>query len=134
MKEYILPVEVCKKLAAKGYDGRTDGKFVEKTPGTEREEWDDEEMKWYTVTDVKTTPRIHVYDALKWLGEKKRIYVISVPYPTMSTIDRVMWYYEIKYHSDGAFMEVINSLEGYMKSEEAAIAGIEYVLDNLIKE
>ena len=134
MKECFVPIEVCKKLAAKGYDGRKNGKCVEKISGNECEDWDDEEMMWYDVIDVKTTPRIHIYDALKWLEEKKHIYVISVPYPAMSTIDRVMWYYEVKYHSDGVFMDVINSLEGYMKSEEAAIAGIERVLDNFIEE
>ena len=134
MKECFVPIEVCKKLAAKGYDGKRNGKYVEKIPGTEREEWDDDEMMWYDVTDVKTTPRIHIYDALKWLREVKGIDIL----PQRGHIDldsngKATRYYNVNIYFERRFACTLdNDEQDYSTYEQAAIAGIEYVLDNLI--
>lgn len=73
-----------------------------------------------------------ISQVLLWLREEKKIYVVVTPYPSMSTKDKVVWCYQIKHNSDGAFMDEIDGLESYMDYRWAAMRGIEYVLDNLI--
>lgn len=73
--DYVT-LECSKRLKELGYDGKTSGKYVEKIPGTEREEWDEEEFMMVQITDVVTYPKVHLYDAQKWLREKHGIRVL----------------------------------------------------------
>lgn len=64
--------ELAKKLKACGFDEPC-GKGVKIIPGTEREEWDEEEWQWCTVKDIEYYPKITLWQAHKWLREKKGI-------------------------------------------------------------
>ena len=127
MKEEFVPNGLARKLQAKGCPldkvYRSDGVrplFYELHLG--HPEWQDCDA-WYAPT---------VAQVLLWLIEEKKIYVIPTPYPSMSTKDKVIWCYQIKHNSDGAFMDGVDGLESYMDYRDAAINGIEYVIDNLI--
>lgn len=74
-----------------------------------------------------------ISEVLKWLREEKKIYIIIQPFPTMSTQDKISWSWSVKKHSDGIYIEhSFPDDNEYILYEQAAIAGIEYVLDNLI--
>lgn len=66
--------DLALKLKACGFDGPCD-KCFKIIPGTEREEWDEEECQWCTVQDVEYYPKITLWQAQKWLREKKHISV-----------------------------------------------------------
>ena len=66
-----------------------------------------------------------ISQALKWLRERKKIHICISYSDNINT----MWEYEVIL-LDGALYQ--NAGDGYMSYEEAALAGIEYVLDNLI--
>lgn len=126
MKEDFVTYEIAKKLEAKGMGN--DGNYGYNDKGeicVPVYNLDDDQVK-----DMCPCPQIH--EVLKWLREVKKIYVVPTPYPSMSTIDKVRWSCLIKHKSDGAFMEVPFMPETYMHYKDAAIAGIEYVIDNLI--
>ena len=127
MKEEFVTGELARKLLAKGCPISK----VYKDDGTrplfydlpmEHPNWQDCDA-WYVPT---------VSQVLLWLIEEKKIYVIPTPYPSMSTKDKVVWCYQIKHNSDGAFMEGIDGAETYMFYKRAALEGIEYVIDKLI--
>lgn len=124
MKEEFVTLEIAKKLKEKGYNGKTTGKHVEKIPGTEREEWDDAEMMYVTVTDIVTYPNAHIYDVLKWLREKN-IHVYSDFHKSDG------WLFEVTCLRTGVQIntEYFGTKSSYEKS---ILAGIEYTLDNLI--
>ena len=69
-----------------------------------------------------------ISQVLKWLREQHHIHVSTKPYPCE---DGAMWLYEIR-----KFNKYITIVEanktGFIREEESALAGIEYVLDNLI--
>lgn len=128
--EDIVSFELSKKLKEKGYPQNTryayqmegacyfkDGRFYSDGVCAD-------------VGNCYTAPQIH--QVLKWLREEKNIYVIPIPYPSMSTKDNVVWCYQIKLKNDGACMETMDGLESYMHYRDAALAGIEYVLCYLI--
>ena len=73
-----------------------------------------------------------ISQVLKWLREKKKIYVSILPFATHSTINKVAFYYLIKYNSTDETMEGIEQNTYCAEWNDAALAGIEYVLDNLI--
>lgn len=73
-----------------------------------------------------------ILQVLKWLRKEKKIYVSILPFATHSTINKVAFYYLIEYNSTGETMEGIEQNTYCAEWEDAAIAGIEYVLDNLI--
>lgn len=124
MKEEFVTFEIAKKLKEKGYNGKTTGKHVEKISGTEREEWDDAEMMYVTVTDVVTYPNAHIYDVLKWLRKEKKLHIAV-------DIWSREWGYDVLRLMGGDSLHW-SGIANYKNYEEAALAGIEYVLDNLI--
>ena len=73
-----------------------------------------------------------ISQVLKWLRKKKHIYVSILPFATHSTINKVAFYYLIEYNSTGQTMEGIEQNTYCAEWKDAALAGIEYVLDNLI--
>lgn len=64
--------ELSKALKAAGFDEPC-AKGVKIIPGTEREEWDEEECQWCTVQDIEYYPKITLWQAQKWLRERKGI-------------------------------------------------------------
>ena len=73
-----------------------------------------------------------ISQVLKWLRNKKKIYVSILPVATFSTINKVAFYYLIEYNSTGETMESIEQDNYCVEWNDAALAGIEYTLDNLI--
>lgn len=69
-----------------------------------------------------------ISQVLKWLREKYSIHISTKPYPCE---DGLMWLYEIRKFSKYISAVVANKT-GFIKEEQAALAGIEYILDNLI--
>lgn len=126
MKEEFVTYEIAKKLEAKGMGN--DGNYGYNDKGeicVPVYNLDDDQVK-----AMCPCPQIH--EVLKWLRDEKKIYVVPTPYPSMSTIDKVIWSCLIKHKSDGAFMEVPFMPETYMHYKDAALEGIEYVIDKLI--
>lgn len=74
-----------------------------------------------------------ISEVLKWLREEEEIYIVIEPFPTMSTKNKICWSWGFKRNSDGAYIEhtFVDDLS-YATYEQAALAGIEYILDNLI--
>lgn len=74
-----------------------------------------------------------ISQVLKWLREEKKIYIIAEPFPSMATKDKVVWGWSFKHNSDGAYIDhTYSDCASYMTCEFAALAGIDYVVDNLI--
>lgn len=127
MKEEFVTGELARKLLAKGcpiskvYKGDWIRPLFYGLP-KDHLDWQGCDA-WYVPT---------VAQVLLWLREEKKIYVVVTPYPSMSTKDKVVWFYQIKHNSDGAFMDTMDGLESYMDYNGAAINGIEYALDNLM--
>lgn len=80
MNEDFCSYELSMALKAAGFDEPC-GKGVKIIPGTEREEWDEEECQWCTVQDIEYYPKITLCHAQKWLREKKGIVVVVMPFP-----------------------------------------------------
>ena len=69
-----------------------------------------------------------IEQVLKWLREKFFIHISTKPYPCE---DGIMWMYEIRKFSQYATFILANKT-GFAKEEQAALAGIERVIDNFI--
>lgn len=74
-----------------------------------------------------------ISQVLNWLEVEKQIYILVEPFPSMATKDKVCWSWSLKWNSDGininhTFLDDFT----YLTSKEAALAGIEYVLNNMI--
>lgn len=68
----------------------------------------------------------HIYDVLKWLRESKGIHICI----SCSIAPFANWEYEIVEINGVVF---VNADDGYNTYEEAAINGIEDVLNNILK-
>ena len=118
--EDFVPFEIAKKLKEKGFDYPCVGHYFNN--------------KLYTahcLTAAFFSNKDESIDAptisqtLKWLREEKNIILILNPYFNENCC--VEWDCDV--WIDGKY---IHCCEDYKTYEEAAIAGIEYVLDNLI--
>ena len=69
---------------------------------------------------------------LKWLREEKKIYIVIAVNPTLSTKDKIAYYYQVYFNDTGVTIDYYESEECYAQWEDCEIDSIKYVLDNLI--
>lgn len=128
MKEDFVPYELAVKLKEKGFPQKTAGKYSMIGPTY----FDDgrfyEDGCIANVEDCYSAPTIS--QVLKWLREEKEIHIEIA-------LGRNGWYFEIVqyeyYKEENEYdCKLINISVIYDSYEKAALAGIEYVLDNLI--
>lgn len=131
MNEDFVSFDLAKKLKEKGYPQKPDNMSC--MPYYEYDEVGNHaalcnEIVWHMSTEPRDTifaaPAIH--KVLKWLREKKNLYVevhISM---------RGGWYNMIYEISPRRGFDLKHMLIEEKSYEDAAIAGIEYCLDNLI--
>lgn len=80
----------------------------------------------YIDNEVVIAPTIS--QVLKWLREKYSIHVSTKPYPCE---DGAMWLYEIRKYN--RYISIVKANKtGFIREEQASLAGIEYTIDNLI--
>lgn len=144
MNDDFVPFELAVKLKEKGFKEKCIAYYWEKinehTPSFLVEDNMPEDglnlldllsnhnqAEWSPFIDAPIISQV-----LKWLREEKKIYVSILPFTTHSTINKVAFYYLIEYNSAGETMEGIEQYTYCAEWKDAALAGIEYVLDNLI--
>ena len=72
-----------------------------------------------------------VSQVLEWLIEKKKMYV-SIDFYLFNGNSELWWTYAIRDIKDDSWVAVLDACTKRQSYEQAAIAGIEYVIDNLI--
>ena len=132
--EDFVPYEVAVKLGQKGFkqgynifgfrpifSNETTIRFISDI-GAYEKEYFGENITAPTISQV-----------LKWLREEKKIYIVIQPFPTMATKNKICWSWDFKWNSDGAYIEhTFPDDVTYTTYEQAVLAGILYVLNNLI--
>lgn len=113
--EDIVPFELVLKLKEKGFP------FKYKTEG---------KLGLTKIRKVEILPCI--IEVLKWLREEKKIYIVIAVNPTLSTKDKIAYYYQVYSNSNGVTSDYYESNECYAQWEDCAIDSIKYALDNLI--
>lgn len=117
--EDFVPFEIARKLKEKGfrekcmkhYYPNSNDWFISSSPECDN---------YSSYLDVPTISQV-----LEWLREEKKIHICISYSDNINT----MWEYEITL-LDGVLYQ--NADDGYVSYEQAALAGIEYVLNNLI--
>lgn len=119
MKDFIS-YELAKKLENKGFD--CDNNYGYNDKG-------DICVPVYNIDEdqlMTMTPCPEIHEVLKWLREKKKLHV-----SIMTFMFKVGWCYEVIRIGDSPALVAAHS-NSYNTYEAAAIAGIEYVINNLI--
>lgn len=115
----FVTFEIARKLKDKGFDWETSNVYERNTLACRYEDY----------------PKPTISQVLKWLREEKKIYVGISYISKIISEDGVMdnFYYPT-YQKIDLFepMFFIGGDDNYSTYEEATLAGIEYVLDNLI--
>lgn len=123
MNEFVT-FEIAKKLKEKGFPQHMcdDGYITE-----EDEKYDigDKEMIWLIPDYLPYIAAPIVSQVLKWLRDEKGIHITIC-------VCGDGWFYEVINISSGKSLVEDYEDDMIQSYEEAAIAGIEYVLDNLI--
>ena len=139
--EDFVSFEIAKKLKEKGFyykcvstydkDGMLGDNYIQ--PTSIRAIGFDELLSSHNVEDDGCIDAPTISQVLKWVREEKKIYIVIQPFPTMVTKNKICWSWDFKWNSDGAYIEhTFPDDVTYTTYEQAALAGIEYVLDNLI--
>lgn len=109
-----------------GYPQTAPGKYIEKIEGTEREEWNEEELCMQTVTDIRTYARGTLLEAQRWLREKHC--VVAYAEPIKSRVSGLSFeYVPAVLEWDGTRHRTKEVYEYY---EEAIDAAIRHALKN----
>lgn len=73
-----------------------------------------------------------ISQVLKWMRDEKKVYVLITPYPSIAAKNKIVWAWGINWNSDGVDIRTFSDYDTYISYEEAALAGITWVLDNII--
>ena len=133
MNEDFVTYELAVKLKEKGFPQHiTDEAYITDNYGEDE----------YNIGGRLPIPLIPDYmddvasptisQVLKWLREEKKIYIVIAVNPTLSTKDKIAYYYQVYSNSNGVSSDYYESEDCYAQWEECAIDSIKYVLDNLI--
>ena len=125
MHEDYVSFELAKKLKEKGFLYSTETIYFE-----------DGGIGIYTgcnkTLDSNLFPRPTIPQVLKWLREKKKVYIDIETCPSFATAHKVSFIATVKLNSIGSDMDDYCMLYSHCRWEDAAVDGIEYALDNLI--
>lgn len=135
--EDFVPFEIAKKLKEKGFREECFAHYP--ICGEDYEEYNCIEddrcgislfdlCRCYNNEDSRLIDAPTISQVLKWLREKYSIHISTKPY---SCEDGLVWLYEIRKFNKNIVFIMANKT-GFTKEEQASLAGIEYVLDNLI--
>lgn len=122
--EDFVPFDLAKKLKEKGFPQKFFGKYEMQGACYI------DDGRFYIdgcITEVKnayTAPTIP--QVLKWLREKKKIHIGFGYSP------RKKWRYVVMYMDDRFYNKPTLAVDGFIKIEQAALAGVAYCLENLI--
>lgn len=134
MNDDFAPFELAVKLKEKGFPQvkentlamyNEDGEWfslAKNLDGFEYlfEDFDDRDCVCPTISQV-----------LKWLREEK-IYIVIAVNPTLSTKDKIAYYYQVYSNSNGVASDYYESEDCYAQWEDCAIGSIKSVLKYLI--
>lgn len=128
--EDFVSFELAKKLEEKGFPQHwSDDDYI-----TENEEYEchfevgTHYNRCFIPEHLPTIAAPTISQVLKWLRKNHNLHISIKPY---SCEDGLMWMYEIRRFSPVIVCVVANKT-GFQEPEQAALAGIEYVIDNLI--
>lgn len=127
MKEDYVPFELAKKLKEKGFSMSSNLRYAvynKENMVSERI------LYWNRFKHEPLAPTIP--QVLKWLREEKEIYIDVASFPTYVTKNRVEFAVIVKHDSDGYDMKEIEMAQTFSEWNEAALVGIEHVVNNLI--
>ena len=126
MKEMYVPFQLLEKLKAKGYPIPKNVIFGmyddDKSNRVYKLEWDFLRSKLFAPT---------IEQVLAWLRKEKKIHVSISPL-LFNGDSELWWTYAIQDITDGSFIAVLDVCTKRESYEEAALAGIGYVIDRLI--
>lgn len=130
--EDFVPFEIAKKLKEKEFNSPCIGHYLNDKLYIAHY------LNEFHSNDDRSIDAPTISQVLKWLREEKKIFVKSgISYDTSedadgNVVDRwTFWLFEIFSTGDGSLIYVEEICE-YDTYELAALAGIEYVIDNLI--
>lgn len=124
MKEDFVPQHLAKKLLDKGYpmiEIPTGGRDNRSIPVLFELPEDHPDWQYCKAWWIPT-----IYQVLKWLREEKHIHVAAGVTP------KSLWRYIIMFTDERGLNEPTVTVKNFPNYESAMMAGIEYVLDNLI--
>lgn len=109
-----------------GYPQTSHYKYIEKIDGTEREEWNEDELRMETVTDIKTYAKGTLLEAQRWLRE--HFCVVAYAQPIKARVAGLSFeYVPSVLEWDGTSHRMKEVYEYY---EEAIDAAIRFALKN----
>lgn len=126
MNDDFAPFELAVKLKEKGFNEKCYHYYQKEVLLTE--------ICWnrYNRGTANRCSAPTISQVLKWLREEKKIYIVIAVNPTLSTKDKIAYYYQVYSNSNGVTSDYYESEECYAQWEDCTIDSIKYVLDNLI--
>jgi hypothetical protein len=140
MNEDFVTYELAVKLKEKGFREKCFAYYSSYSGTLHYNEIKDAVPSRLTVTDFGKCHNYfigNVIDApaisqvLKWF-RKKKIYIVIAVNPTLSTKDKIAYYYQVYSNSNGVTSDYYESEECYAQWEDCAIESIKSVLKYLI--
>ena len=131
MNEDFVPFELAKKLNEKGFNEPCYGYYHCNGGNESFELCGSGDRDFQNSKNQYRVAAPTISQVLKWLREEK-IYIVIAVNPTLSTKDKIAYYYQVYSNSNGVTSDYYESEECYAQWEDCAIGSIKSVLKYLI--
>jgi hypothetical protein len=132
MNEDFTPFELAVKLREKGLDEPCYGYYHCNGGNDSFELCGNGDCDFQNSKNQYRVAAPTISQVLKWLREEKKIYIVIAVNPTLSTKDKIAYYYQVYSNSNGVTSDYYESEECYAQWEDCAIGSIKSVLKHLI--
>lgn len=128
--EEICTYEVCKLAKEKGFPQDVFGTCEMKSACYLEDGKYCKDGCIYPIEDAYTAPTQSLLQ--RWLREEKEYAISVTAYPTLASLNKVCYAWEIKSSSDGAFMKSVDGEYTFSTYELALEDALKYALENLV--
>lgn len=132
MNEDFVTYELAVKLKEKGFDEPCYGYYHRDGGDNSFEVCGNGDRDFLNSKNQYRVAAPTISQVLKWLREEKKIYIVIAVNPTLSTKDKIAYYYQVYSNSTGVTSDYYESEECYAQWEDCAMGSIKSVLKHLI--
>ena len=132
MNEDFVTYELAVKLKEKGFDAPCYGYYHRDGGNDSFELCGNGDRDFMNSKNQYRVAATTISQVLKWLREEKKIYIVIAVNPTLSTKDKIAYYYQVYFNNNGVASDYYESEECYAQWEDCAMGSIKSVLKYLI--
>ena len=125
----IIPFSLAKKLKDLGFDEFCCAHYLKNGDLNYNTLWKEDSgvFRRFNILPTMYIDAPTIYQVIDWFSNRG-LFLTVEPFPSFSSLNKIVWNYKIKRNSDGANMETIDSTIMFINNIDAYLEGIKELI------